>query len=78
MEKKILIVSLIVYILLIAPIINANTNKKGSNETMKNPEVKLVDNYEEIITIIEGSASGVRINRRGLIRDAELWGLGNA
>jgi len=53
MNKKILIISLFVGILLIAPIITAdNTNKNESNEVIKNPEAKPVDRFKEVITII--------------------------
>ncbi len=53
MRKKILIASLFVCILLIAPIINANnTNKNVSSKIIKNPEAKSIDRYKEVITII--------------------------
>jgi hypothetical protein len=74
MDKKILIANLFVCVLLFTPIVIAkNTNKNVFNEIIKNPEIKSLDNYEEIITLIEGTADGAQINKRGLIRDIEFY-----
>ena len=77
MNRKILIISIFaILLLLIIPVITANNlNKHTYSKVTENQKVLHldIDIYEEIITFIEGTANGVKINRRGLIRDVEFW-----
>ena len=73
MKEKILIVSLFVCILLIAPIITANdTNEHTSYEVIENSMFMPSDTYKEIITIISGNGDGYKVNKWGIIRDVEM------